>query len=55
MAKRKYSYFNVATPYCSEVFYDYHDALKFYGRSESPATLYGVSVCDGDGDIIKSK
>lgn len=42
MAKRKYDYYHVATPIAAENFGDYHDALKFYGKSEKPSTLYGV-------------
>lgn len=58
MAKRKYDYFHVATPYATETFGNYNDALKFYGRSEKPSTLYGVKEDDGWGDdyvCIKAK
>jgi hypothetical protein len=39
MAKRKYDYFHVATPYEAENFGSYTDALKFYGKSEKPTTI----------------
>lgn len=60
MAKRKYDYFHVATPYEAENFGSYKDALKFYGESEKPATLYGVvnEGAHGGGDdytMIKAK
>lgn len=58
MAARKYNYFIVATPIVAETFNDYHDALKFYGNSESPSTLYGIKEDEGWGDehvTIKSK
>ena len=55
---RKYSYSQVATPYVAENFENYHDALRFYGKSEKPSTLYGVKEDEGFGDdyvCIKSK
>jgi hypothetical protein len=52
---KKYNYFHVATPYEAENFGDYHDALKFYGQSEKPSTLYGVIVETNDYVCIKSK
>lgn len=58
MAKRKYSYYHVATPYVVENFSNYIDALRFYGASESQSTLYGVIEDEGFGDdyvMIKSK
>lgn len=51
---KKYEYFNVATPMCTENFGDYHDALRFYGKSEKPSTLYGVTEQD-EYVCIKSK
>ena len=59
MAKRKYNYFHVATPTEVENFGDYHDALRFYGKSEAPSTLYGVvdeaCGCADDYVCIKAK
>lgn len=55
---KKYSYFHVATPYVAENFGNYQDALRFYGKSEKPSTLYGVTEDEGFGDdyvCIKSK
>lgn len=51
MAKRKYDYFHVATPYEAENFGSYTDALKFYGKSEKPTTLYGV-VNEGASAVV---
>lgn len=55
---KKYAYFVVATPWCAETFGDYngdyHDALRFYGKSEKPSTLYGVTE-QGKYVCIKSK
>lgn len=56
--KKKYDYFHVSTPYVAETFGSYIDALKFYGQSEKPSTLYGVKEDEGFGDeyiCIKSK
>lgn len=52
MAKRKYDYFHVATPEIAENFGSYTYALKFYGQSNKPATLYGVKEegASGGGD-----
>ncbi len=55
MAKRKYNYFHVATPYVAESFANYLDALKFYGKSESPSTLYGVIEESDDYVMIRAK
>lgn len=58
MTKRKYDYFHVATPYNAENFGNYHEALKFYGYSDKPSTLYGVKDDEGFGDdytCIKAK
>lgn len=58
MAKRKYDYFHVATPYEAENFESYTDALKFYGESEKPTTLYGVvneGASSGGDDYITIK
>ncbi|MDD6017201.1 MAG: hypothetical protein PUC18_13170 [Prevotellaceae bacterium] len=60
MEKRKYDYFHVATPEGAENFGSYTDAMKFYGQSEKPATLYGVAEegASGGGDdytTIKAK
>lgn len=55
MAKRKYDYYNVATPYGTENFNEYKDALAFYGRSDKPSTLYGVNCECSEHTIIKSK
>lgn len=52
---KKYDYFHVATPYVAENFGDYHDALRFYGKSEKPSTLYGVVEESNDYICIKSK
>ena len=55
---KKYNYFQVATPYVTENFGNYQDALRFYGKSEKPSTLYGVKEDVGFGDdyvCIKSK
>ena len=55
---KKYSYFHVATPQVAENFGNYQDALRFYGKSEKPSTLYGVKEDEGFGDdyaCIKSK
>ena len=55
---KKYSYFQVATPYVAENFENYHEALRFYDKSEKPSTLYGVKEDEGFGDdyvCIKSK
>ena len=57
MAK-KYTYFQVATPTECENFAGYHDALRFYGKSEKPSTMYGVTEDEGFGSIyvcVKSK
>lgn len=51
MAK-KYVYFNVVTPTECENFTDYHEALRFYGKSEKPSTMYGVTEDEGFGSII---
>lgn len=51
MAK-KYVYFNVVTPTECEIFTDYHEALRFYGKSEKPSTMYGVTEDKGFGSII---
>lgn len=52
--KRKYGYFHVATPIKAENFGDYHDALKFYGNSDAPSTLYGVKEdpCGWDDYVV---
>lgn len=55
MGKRKYAYFNVATPTEEESFENYHEALKFYGKSEKPSTLYGVTKQYDEYICIKSK
>ena len=58
MGKRKYDYFHVATPYEAENFGSYTDALKFYGKSEKPTTLYGVvneGASSGGDDYIMIK
>lgn len=52
--ERKYSYFHVATPTHAENFGDYNDALRFYGKSEKPSTLYGVTEQD-EYVCVKSK
>lgn len=56
---KKYNYFHVATPYVSENFTNYQEALRFYGKSEKPSTLYGVIDYDGvvgnDYVCIKAK
>ena len=44
---KKYNYFHVATPTHTENFGNYHDALRFYGKSEKPSTLYGVREEEG--------
>ena len=53
IAKRKYESYDVATEFGEETFFDYHEALSYYGRSES-ATLYGVDEY-GDVSVILSK
>ena len=59
MTKKKYEYFHVATPTHAENFGYYHDAMRFYGKSEKPSKLYGVIGYDGNGGddyiCIKSK
>lgn len=55
---KKYNYFHVATPHVAENFANYQDALRFYGKSEKPSTLYGVKENESFGDdyvCIKSK
>lgn len=51
---KKYDYFVVATPMCAETFGNYHEAMRFYGKSEKPSTLYGVAE-QGEYVCIKSK
>lgn len=53
MAKRKYESYDVATEFGEDTFFDYREALSYYGRSES-ATLYGVDEY-GDVSVILSK
>ena len=55
MGKRKYAYFHVATPTQVENFGDYKEALRFYGKSEKPSTLYGVTEQYDEYICIKSK
>lgn len=55
MGKRKYAYFHVATPTGEEGFENYHEALRFYGKSEKPSTLYGVTEQYDEYICIKSK
>lgn len=55
MTKRKYDYFHVATPYNVENFGNYQDALRFYGKSEKPLTLYGVIEESDDYICIRAK
>lgn len=52
---KKYDYFHVATPYLAENFGNYQEALRFYGKSEKPTTLYGVKEETNDYICIKSK
>ena len=54
MAK-KYDYFHVSNPFVAENFGSYLDALRFYGKSEAPATLYGCRNESGDYECIKAK
>lgn len=51
---KKYSYFHVATQENAENFGAYHDALRFFGKSEKPTTMYGVTEQD-EYVCIKSK
>lgn len=55
---KKYNYFQVATPYGTENIGNYQEALRLYGKSEKPSTLYGVKEDEGWGDeyvCIKAK
>jgi len=51
---KKYEYFHVATPTHAENFGDYREAMHFYGKSEKPSTLYGVTKQD-EYVCVKSK
>lgn len=55
VAKRKYDYYHVATSYVAENFFNYNDALKFYGQNEKPSTLWGVVQESNDYVCIKAK
>lgn len=51
---KKYEYFHVATPARAENFGNYYEAMRFYGKSEKPSTLYGVTE-QAEYICIKSK
>lgn len=53
--KKKYDYFHVGTPVKAENFGNYQEAIKFYGHSEKPATLWGVIEESCDYVCIKAK
>lgn len=55
MKTKKYDYYHVATPECAENFSCYIDAMKFYGKSAKPSTLYGVKNESDDYVCIMSK
>jgi len=55
MTKRKYDYFLVTTPDEIEIIYNYNAALRFYGKSEKPSTLFGVNILDINDNYTRIK
>jgi len=55
MSKRKYEYYQVATEYGAENYFEYRKALSAFRCSEGPATMYGIYEQNGFYVIMSKK